>query len=241
MSEKRWVAFSRAVALALVAGLFLLGPIASAVAQEWNLGSKRFLTNAAVAAAPLRIVSTGYSDLSTFRFVGRVGGVSFIAVAQPDHTATGKSIDLAYDPALPDGSRLVVRVDSKALRTSIPDWQLRPIVEFAASEFNAVVSLFGEGPEGENYYYIQYHDAMKDTLMGMRLLHADILFIALDEHWRLPRYGGKVVLGAGGAGSERGAVDESQGEAAGGVARSEMAFVGSNGRRYSAHIRRRQR
>jgi hypothetical protein len=197
MLVKPCIALARVLAFAFVAGLVAYGPIATAVAEDWTLGSRRFSTNAAMAAAPLRLTSTGRSSLTAFRFVGRVGGVSFEAVAQPDQSLTGKSIELAYDPSRADGSRLVVRVGSTVLRTNIPDWQLRPIVEFADSPYNAVVSLFGEGPEPKKYYYPQYHDAMKDTLMGMRVLQADILFMSLDQHWRIPRYDGKLLLGAG--------------------------------------------
>jgi hypothetical protein len=194
----RWcIAFGRALTLALVAGTVSLAPVANALAQEWSLGSKRFSTNAAVAAAPLRLTSAGRSGLQTFRFVGRVGGASFEAVAKPNQSMVGKSIELAYDPSRPDGSRLIVRTGSTTLRANIPDWQLRPITQFADSEYNAAVSLFGEGADSKKYYYIQYHDALKDTLLGMRMLQADILFIALHEHWRMPRYGGKLLLGTG--------------------------------------------
>jgi hypothetical protein len=31
----------------------------------------------------------------------------------------------------------------------------------------------------------------------MRVLQADILFMSLDQHWRIPRYDGKLLLGAG--------------------------------------------
>jgi hypothetical protein len=99
----------RALSLLLVAGLASLGADAGALAQEWSLGTKKFLTNASVAAPPLRIASTGRAGLVSFRFVGRVGGVSFEAIAQPDASMAGKSIELSYDPSRPDGARLVVR------------------------------------------------------------------------------------------------------------------------------------
>ena len=126
-----------------------------------------------------------------------MGGVSFEAVAQPDPSLSGRTIELSYVGSRPDGSRLVVRAGGTVLRINVPDWQLVPTVQFAASEYHAVVSLFGEGPDQKNYYYLQYHDAMKDTLMGMRMLQADILFISLAQHWRTPSYGGRVLLGAG--------------------------------------------
>ncbi len=177
--------------------LALLISGAGAIAQTWELGSKRFSTNAATAAPPLRIQSAGRAALGTFRFVGRVGGVSFEAIAEPESSLAGQPNELRYDPSQPDGSRVTVRIGLQTVRAQIADWQLQPTVAFANSEYNAVVSLFGEGSDQTKFYYIQYNDAFKDTLMGMRMLQADILFISLGEHWRLPRYNGQVLLGTG--------------------------------------------
>jgi hypothetical protein len=177
------------IALAITSGI--------ALAQEWSLGPQRFSTNARAAAGPLQFTSSGIASLRAFTFVTAVGGVSFEAVAQPDATLTGKSIVLSYDPSQPDGSRLVVNAGGTILHGTIPDWQLRPITVYADSQYNAVVSLFGNGPDQKKYYYIQYHDAMKDTLFGMRMLQADILFMNLSDHWRIPAYDGRTLLGQG--------------------------------------------
>jgi hypothetical protein len=197
MSHVKRVAWGRAFVFALAAGLISFASIVSTAAQDWTLGQQRFSTNAGLAARPLQIRSSGRSNLVAFKFVGRVGGVSFETTAEPDQTLRGKSIEISYNPSHPDGSRLVVRAGTTLLRTNIPDWQLRPIANFADSEYNAIISLFGEGPDRNSYYYIQYHDSLKDTLLGMRLLQADILFMSLGEHWRMPRYAGKVILGPG--------------------------------------------
>src|SRR5688572_15197421 len=137
----RWFRRPQFLGLALVAFLASIVDGTGAFGQTWELGTKRFTTNAAVAAPPLRIRSAGRQDLGSYRFVGRVGGVSFEAIALPDASLVGQPIELSYDPAKPDGSRLVVRIGSQTLRASIPDWQLKPIVAFASSEYSAVVSL----------------------------------------------------------------------------------------------------
>lgn len=187
--------------------LFVLAFLAfaglGAVAREntgWDFGtpaSARFLTNSQMAAKPLTMVGSGRAGLMTPRFVLRVGGVSFEAVAKPDQQVTDKPIELSYAPARPDGSRMVVRIGQTTLTADLPDWELQPVAKFAATDYSGVVSLFGDGPDRKKYYYIQYHDAFKDTLLGMRLLQADILFMSLGEHWRVPRYNGQPVFGRG--------------------------------------------
>jgi hypothetical protein len=90
-----------------------------------------------------------------------------------------------------------VSVNGKVYRPFIPDWRLKPIALFADSPYTAAVSLFGEGPEQERYFYIQFHDALKDTLLGLRLLQADILLIDPTELWDLPLVGGRKIIGLG--------------------------------------------
>jgi hypothetical protein len=82
---------------------------------------------------------------------------------------------------------------------------LIPIVNYANSDYNAVVSLFGEKTT-EDTYDIVYHPAFENTLLGIRLLQADIIFFDLGETWQLPKLEGQTILGAGetlGAGEGR--------------------------------------
>jgi hypothetical protein len=153
--------------------------------------------NLARSAPPLQVKSEGMSSLRSFGFVGNVGGVAFECVAEASEEIKGKRISFSYDPNRPDGRRLLVVIGDKSYEMSIPDWRLKPITLFADSEYTGVVSLFGEGPDREKYYYIQYHESFQNTLLGLRLLQADIIFIDLKHHWKLPEWNGKVVLGAG--------------------------------------------
>ncbi len=123
--------------------------------------------------------------------------MSFEEVDQPGSSIANQPISLTYVRDRENSSRLAVTIGSVTYYHSIPDWQLKPIVEFANSDYTGAVSLFGKGPDRVHYYYIQYHEAFKDTLLGMRLLHADILLIDLEHHWRLPKWNGKVILGHG--------------------------------------------
>lgn len=180
--------------------LFFFGAGSVSVGQQaagtWELGSKSF-SNAARSAPPLTMRSVGRQSLGSYRFVGRVGGVSFEAVLVPDASLAGHPINLSYHADRPDGARLAVDIGGKVYWADLPDWQMKPIALFSDTEFTGVVSLFGEGEDHNRFYYIQYHEAMKDTLLGMRLLQADILLINLHEHWDLPRYDNRLLLGEG--------------------------------------------
>lgn len=186
----------RRLALALLA--LLVGATTWAqVTGSWSLGPYNLLQGPP--SPPLR-VRMSRASLGSYAFVGRVGGVAFGAVATPDESIAGQAIRLSYDPKRPDGERLTVTVgDTSAaerLPQRLPDWQLTPIARYANSEFNACVSLFGESTTDESYE-ITYHEALQDTLLGVRILQADILFFDLSETWRLPSRGGRVVLGRG--------------------------------------------
>lgn len=157
----------------------------------WNFGSKQFINHNN--ATPLE-KKAGSGSLSEFGFVNSVGGVALTATAKPDPTLSFNNISLDYNPALPDGSRLVVKIDGNTLTHTLPDWMLAPIARFADSEFNAAVSLFGPDTEpcpnvSDGYnYHIVYHPALRNTLLGLRILHSDVLFIYLSEFWQVPRW-----------------------------------------------------
>lgn len=119
----------------------------------------------------MRIQSQGRASLRSYRFVGRVGGVNFEQVVD----LTGYVIDLTYDAGRPDGSRVTVELNGVEAVLPLYDWELLPIVEFADSKYTAVVSILGEGPNPDQFYYIDYHPAFEDTHLGMRLLQSDIV------------------------------------------------------------------
>jgi hypothetical protein len=85
---------------------------------------------------------------------------------------------------------------STAVQTDLPDWMLIPIAKYADSKFDSCVSLFGPKTT-KTQYDIVYHQEFQNTLLGLRLMQADILLFNLGETWRLPTFNGRVVLGAG--------------------------------------------
>jgi len=116
---------------------------------------------------------TGRTALRSYRFVGRVGGVNF----QEAVDLSGITLDLDYDAGRPDGQRATAMIDGQFVTIPLYDWELRPIVTYADSSYTAVVSIFGEGPDTANYYYVDYHPAFEDTHLGARLLQADIILM----------------------------------------------------------------
>ncbi|MDH5564733.1 MAG: hypothetical protein OEY91_14065 [Nitrospirota bacterium] len=163
---------------------------------SWTIGGVQFTTQSKP-NPPLKVRSAGPSSLSSYNFVGKVGGVSFEQVATPAPDIAEKSLQLLYDSTSQDGSRLVITIGSDTFRPPIADWMLLPIAHFADSEFTAAISLFGDGPDTTHFYHIQYHPAFQNTLLGLRLLQADILLMDVARHKELPKRNGHVVLGFG--------------------------------------------
>lgn len=144
--------------------------------------------------------------VKSYAFCSSVGGVAFGAVAKGDKGYRVAS--LKYDRKRPDGQRLqVVLLKGRRRRraaAAIYDWQLAPIAKFAATDQHSCFTLFGElqNPAEERARrargekIMNYHPAMENTLLGLRLFQADIL-ILYSESCDLPREQDGYVLGAG--------------------------------------------
>ena len=135
-------------------------------------------------------------SLDSYAFVGKVGGVAFAGSAKPAALYNPSSVSLSYQTSHPDGSRLEVRLGDNRARAPLPDWMLIPIARYVDSNYNACVSLFGPNTT-DNQYDIIYHPAFLDTLLGLRLLQADLLLIDLESTWQLPECNGVEALGSG--------------------------------------------
>lgn len=108
----------------------------------------------------------------------KIGGISFEQVAVPGFNLSSDSIVINYLPLNVDGSRLNISFHGgkDLVAANILDWQLIPIAKYADSQTNAVFTLIGDqGPFGETSR-IQYHPAFANTILGLRMLQADLLF-----------------------------------------------------------------
>ena len=164
--------------------------------EIWTIGNIT-LESTSDSNPSLEVRSAGRSSLNSYNFVGKVGGVSFEQIAIPDSKVANQPIKLLYNPDAQDGNRLIVQIGSEIVQSDIADWLLVPIAYFADSDFTAVISLFGEGKDTKNNYYIQFHSAFKDTLLGLRLLQADILLMNPKQNMSLPQRNGRTIIGQG--------------------------------------------
>lgn len=151
-------------------------------------------------ATPL---STG---LRSGAYLFEVGGVAFDSVAKLDWDSAA-SVTLRYAPENPDGKRLLVNTDGKWITAPIYDWQMMPIARYADSKYTACFSLFGD-PEDlrstqaanivkeQDGRVFKFHPALKNTLVGLRLMQLDMLIIS-DDAVDLPKLDGRYILGTG--------------------------------------------
>ena len=145
--------------------------------------------------------------LKSFGFLSQVGGVAFGGIAE---NYSGLKIkNLLYNSNNPDGNRLEIIFtnnsgEDRKISADIYDWQLIPIVNFAATDQHACFTIFGSLTDAqdekrrlkEKQKICNYHPAFENTLMGLRLLQTDILIIRPDAA-DLPRDNGEYILGAG--------------------------------------------
>ena len=121
----------------------------------------------------LQVEMTGWAALRSYRFLEQVGGVNFETAID----LTGTGFDLDYNASAPDGQRVRLMIGGTGYTLPLFDWELLPTVNYSDSKYTAAVSIFGEGPQPKDYYYINYHPALEDTHLGARLLQADILLM----------------------------------------------------------------
>jgi hypothetical protein len=176
------------VVIVLAAAVALAGPAA------WELGTYQLLNGPS--SGPLLSQMSGAGSLHSYSFVGKVGGVAFAGIAVPAATWNPKALRLVYNASQPDSQRFGVRVGEHVYYQHLANWLLIPIARYADSPYNACISLFGENTD-DSTYDIVYHPALKDTLLGLRLLQADMLLFDVSETWRLPTRDGTLVLGLG--------------------------------------------
>lgn len=106
-------------------------------------------------------------------FINKIGGVAFIEVAAPAESFKVNTFSLDCDNTENKAYAII-----NGIKYDIPldVWMLQPIVEFANDNDNVAVTLYGEGDTP-----IRFHGAFLDNLLGLRLLHTDMLLTCLDK------------------------------------------------------------
>lgn len=194
--------FMHSRAMAMLSAIALLLSSLPALAQL-SLGDMTYSR----AVAPVLRQPVNFSP----RFFRGVGGVAFNAVADGDGGMFVQSI--RYDASAPDGDRLVVTVSqggqTRTARGRVHDWILVPTARFANDENGSAMTLFGrlENEAQEKRVLdakgrvINYHPALDNTLVGLRMLHADILIIQPNAVHLFQR-NGQTLLGGGEGGHD---------------------------------------
>ena len=164
----------------LLSFFLLIGQIlCQAQEAHYHLGSHAIKYSTGKADLLYEMAAIGRSG-----FHSRVGGVSFEQVAVPSQMLHSSTISIRYDTAATDGHRLIIHVGNttdSSYQMDIPDWELVPIAKYADNGYNAVVSLFG--PDSA----VQYNEAFRNTLLGIRMFQADLMFDLADGTWDLLR------------------------------------------------------
>lgn len=145
------------------------------------------------------------------KFFRGVGGVAFNAVAEGEGGIVVQG--LRYEPSAADGDRLVITIaqggGTRAVRGRIHDWAMIPIARFAADENGSAMTLFGRLDNellekqvlDRRGRVINYHPALDNTLLGLRMFHADILIIQ-ENAVHLFKRDGRNILGNGESGHD---------------------------------------
>lgn len=159
--------------MSLLVVVFSLPTIAQ---QSMSLGDLKFVMPSSEVSSSARMLSmrmatTGISP----KIYARVGGVAFIQTATPEFTVNSLSLDCNYV----DNSAYAV-INDTTYEIPLEVWELKSIVNYADSEYNAAVTLFGDYDAK-----IKYHAALLDNLMGLRVLQSDMMLTANDV-WLLP-------------------------------------------------------
>lgn len=184
LTSPRKVSFVLFFLLIIIAGCFEY--------QSYNFGNYKFSVGRS--SGVLKVEKFSGWQISG-QFLKGVGGVAFDNIAYPDNNLLKEEIKLSYIPNRADGQRLKIDIgNQKCLAKKIPDWLLIPIANYANSEYHACVSLFGNRSSNDSYDII-YHPAFENTLLGLRLLHADVMLITPSQFTNLPKLNDKTILG----------------------------------------------
>jgi len=189
----------------LSAWVLLLCSICTALTDTYDFGPAS-LSHMQARKLETRIpLDKNLAKAPKIRFVGKVGGVAFDAVAEPATEFAVKSLSMIYDAAQPDGQRLVLKMNGKAVTAPLHDWQLLPIARYVEGKTTSCFTLFGdlentaEAEELKNNgaRILNYDAAFEDTLLGLRLFQLDVFLLHEGFATELPKRDGKFMLGAG--------------------------------------------
>lgn len=165
---------ARNIVLAAIMVFNLLSVSLVDAQQFMSLGSLKFVLsdeNTSMDSRTIRMkMALGSNSSLNFNLVG---GVAFMQQAIPDFNV--RKMDLYYSS---EDNKAHLKINRKDIIIPLEMFELQPIVNFANSEDEVVVTLYGalygaiNNCESQN---ILFHPAFIDNLMGLRLLQVDAL------------------------------------------------------------------
>lgn len=147
--------------------------------QSMALGDLKFIMpsehlNRSARTLTMKMATTGITP----KVFAKVGGVAFIQTAFPEFNVNSLILDCDYDK----NNAFVVMNDTTYV-LPLENWELQAIVDFADSENNAAVTLYGDEDAR-----IKYHSAFLDNLMGLRILQTDLMLLPGVDRDKFPSY-----------------------------------------------------
>ena len=132
-------------------------------------------------------------------FVGRIGGVAFGGQAKAADGTDTTGLTLRYDSTANDGARVVVTCGGRTAVVPAADWIAIPAATWSAQDGAELVTAFGHtvAPTIRCGHVYNYARALDGTLIGLRLLQADMIGMSAMGYGDLFADGKGYVLGAG--------------------------------------------
>lgn len=153
--------------------------------QMMSLGSLQFIlpnTDAVMQSREIRLKMAG-SDISSY-YYKMVGGIAFTQTAVPDMDVN--SISLSFSSSNMTG---YIHINGKKIEIPMDISELKPIVSFADSDYDVVMTMYGQQYGAMNnspVYDILFHPAFLDTMTGLRLLQTDLMYRLGGDNWMFP-------------------------------------------------------
>lgn len=153
--------------------------------QTMSLGNLRFVLPDETATMDSRTIrmkmAKGINSSLNFNLVG---GVAFTQQAIPDFKV--RKMDVYYSS---EDSKAHLKINRKDIVIPLEMFELQPIVNFADSEDEVVVTLFGTSYgtiNNQKSQQILFHPAFIDNIMGLRLLQVDAMTMLGGRNGEFP-------------------------------------------------------
>lgn len=153
--------------------------------QTISLGNLQFVLPNADATMQSRMISLKMSstDIDSY-YYKIIGGIVFTQTAIPDFDVNNISLSFSEQKMIG-----YVNVNNKEIAIPLDIDELEPIVNFADSEYNVVMTMYGRLYGAVNNYSacsILFHPAFLDNMLGLRLLQVDAMSYLGGNNWQFP-------------------------------------------------------